>query len=153
MRKIPFKNYIYLAILFVSTIIITIYASNLYNLRNKEVSEIYEYSNKIGVNEFDEFLIENPDSIIYIGNKYDSNNSIFEKRLKEKIEELNIKEKFVFMSANKKILNKLEKDYKIKININKTPIILIFNNKNLTSLNYINNNIYVENIIDEEVFK
>ena len=153
MRKIPFKNYIYLTILIVFTIIITLYISNLYNAKNGEVSKIYEYSNKIAVNELDEFLTENPDSIIYIGNKYDKNNSNFEEGLILKIEELNIKEKFVYINANKKLLNKLEKDYQIKININKIPIILVFNSKSLISLNYINDNLSIENIIDEEVFK
>lgn len=150
MRTVPFKNYVYYALLIIATVLLTIFISNAYLNKSKKVSEFYNYSNKITWKELDEFITENPDAIIYIGDKYDNTNETIEKKLKAKIEELNIKERIVFIDVNSKLINILNAEYKVNININKLPAILLFNEKSLKSYYYINESFDVDHLINSE---
>ena len=153
MRKIPFKNYIYYVLLIIVTILLTLFLSNSYLDKKKKESEFYNYSNKITWKELDEFIIENPDAILYIGNKYDNGNKDFEKQLEEKIEELNIKEKIVFINFNNKLSNKLNLKYKLNINANKLPVIVFFNEKLIKSYYYVSDLYSIDYLINKEEIK
>jgi len=70
MREIPKKNYIILAVLVVVTIAVTLISASIYKSSTKQVSEIYKYLNKITPEEFEGYLVENPDVIVYISDRY-----------------------------------------------------------------------------------
>jgi len=136
MKEIPKKNYYVLVVLLAVTVLLTLLLSNVYLSREKLVSNFYEYSNKITPEDFDEFMTENSDAIIYISDKYDLTHETFEKNFENKVEELNLKHNLIYIDKNDindEFLNKLKKTYGVNIDLEKTPIIVV--------------------VIDEEVIK
>lgn len=156
MTKVPIKNYIILVVLLLATILLTFGLSNIYNLQNKTISAFYKYSNKIKPDDFDIYMLENPDSIIYISDKYDLSYKEFEESFKAKIDELNLHDRLVYIDKNEiqeKFISKLQKKYEIDIKIEKTPVVIvIIDNKNLKNI-YINEDTDVDTFIDYKVFK
>lgn len=156
MKKVFQKNYIILVILLVVTVFITLFLADIYTSKNKLVSNFYEYSNKIKPQEFNEFILETPDAIVYISNKYNLTNETFEKSLQDKISNLNLKENLVFIDTNEiktEFIEQLKTNYGVYLELEKTPmIIVIVNNKVIKSI-YIENDLSVDNIIDYGVFE
>ena len=148
MRDIPKKNYILVGVIIVITLLLIFTLSNLYKNRNQVESELYKYSNKITYKEFDVYITENPDSIIYISNKNNTTNEDIEKKLINKIEKLGLKEHFVFINADNKIINKINKNYKLKVNINKLPVVISFIDNNIVNYSYISNDSDIDTIIN-----
>ena len=68
------KNYFILTILIIVTCVFTLLLANLYKKENNQVSYLYEKLNKITSTEFDEYMIEHPDTIVYISSKYNLQN-------------------------------------------------------------------------------
>lgn len=156
MKQIPSKNYIYVVILLVVTIVSVLFLSNLYTSKTKLTSDFYQYSNIITSEEFSQFIFENPDSIIYISDKYDLRYEKFETDLKNKIEALNIKNSFVYLDKryiNDSFIEQLKKDYKIKLEYNRKPIILFVINKEIIKVIDIEIDTDIETLIDYEVFE
>lgn len=156
MKKIPTKNYIILAILIIFTMLLTLFLSNIYISSNKEKTDIYNYLNKINSKEFEQYITENPESLIYIADKYDLSNLKFERQLEKKVVKYNMKEKIVFLDVEQlddKFLKSLDKKYNLKINLNKLPAILYFSLDDTSKLTYINNDTSINSIIEYEAFK
>ena len=74
-------NYIYLTILIFCTVVLTFFLSFLYKRDEIKTSYSYEKLNKITATEFKEYMIEHPDTIIYIADKNNLNYNKFEKKL------------------------------------------------------------------------
>ena len=128
MRQIPKKNYYILVVLLAVTILLTLSLSYVYRNKEKLVSNFYEYSNKIKPQEFDEYMTENSDFIIYITDNYDITYEEFENNFKDKIERLNLKNNLIYMDKNdinKEFLNKLKKEYNINIELKDKPIVIV----------------------------
>ena len=156
MREIPKKNYYFLIVLIVVTIFITLLLASLYKNKTKEVSNFYNYSNNITSKEFNEYLLENTDLIIYMADKYDLSYSSFENNFKSKLDELNLKDKFVYIDKselNEKFLKKLEEKYKIRIDTNRLPVIIVMIDENVINVSYINEGSNAEEIINYEAFE
>ena len=156
MKEIPKKNYYILIVLITVTLLLTLMLSNLYLNKEKLVSSFYEYSNKITPKEFDQFVTENSDVIIYISDKYDLTNESFESKLEKKLDSLNLKQNFVFIDKNdinKKFINKLEKLYGINIDINKTPIVIVVVDEQIIKNVSVMTDSDVDSLIDAEVFE
>lgn len=156
MKEIPKKNYYILIVLLVVTILLTLMLSNLYLNREKLVSSFYEYSNKIAPKEFDQFMTENSDVIIYISDKYDLTNETFESKLEKKLDDLNLKHNFIFIDKNdinKKFINKLKKTYGINIDIDKTPIVIVIVDEQIAKNISVTSDSDVDTLIDFEVFE
>ena len=156
MREIPKKNYYILVILLVITSLLTLVLSNLYLNSKKIVSSFYEYSNKITPKEFDQFMTENSDVIIYISDKYDLTNEKIEGKLESKLDNLNLKHNFVFIDSNdinKKFIKKLKKIYEINIDTSKTPIIIVIIDKQIVKNVSITTDSNIDTLIDFEAFE
>ena len=156
MKEIPKKNYCLLVVLLAVTVVLTLSLSSIYLNKEKLVSNFYEYSNKITVEEFDEYMIENSDTIIYISDKYDLTLGDFEKKLQNKLDEKNLKQNFVFLDKkdiNDKFLNKLKNTYKINIDLEKTPIIIVVVDKRVIKNVKVTSSSDVNTLIDYEVFE
>ena len=156
MRKIPRKNYYIVVLLIVITVLITLFLSNLYKNRSRDFSLIYNYSNKITSDELDEYLLEMSDIIIYVADKYDNSNTKFEEKFKNKIDSLNLKDKLIYIDKselNKKSLEKLNKEYKIKINLENLPTIITIVDRKVTRLETVRNDSDVNKILNYEDFE
>lgn len=156
MRQIPKKNYYILVVLLIVTVLLTLSLSYVYRNKEKLVSNFYEYSNKIKPQEFDEYMIENSDFIIYISDKYDLTYEEFESSFKEKLEKLNLKNNLIYIDKNdidKEFLNKIKKEYNINIEIKDMPIIIVVVDNKVIKNVSVDTDSNVDTLIEYEVFE
>ena len=156
MRQIPKKNYYILVVLLAVTILLTLSLSYVYRNKEKLVSNFYEYSSKIKPQEFDEYMTENSDFMIYISDKYDLTYEEFENNFKDKIEKLNLKNNLIYMDKNdinKEFLNKLKKEYNINIEIKDKPIVIVVIDNKVIKKVSVDIDSNVDALIEYEVFE
>ena len=152
----PKKNYIYLILLIIGTIILTFAFSIIYKHEVENTCYLYENLNKITTLELDEYIMENPDSIIYIGDMNDLSNNKFEKKLLKQLQKMNLLENSVYIEKNdvsKEFKNLLKKEHSQEYNENNLPMILVVIDSKITKIVQVYNNLSAETVIDYEVFK
>lgn len=103
MKKIPFKSYIKVFLLFVFTIVLCIILSN--NYKNKKAYErtqghLQSFLSNVKYDELQNYLIENHDGYIYIAPSGDTTLEIFENELKKFIIEEDLEKEFVYLDSN-----------------------------------------------------
>jgi len=155
MREIPKKNYIILVVLLAVTVFFTLFIANIYKNKEKLTSNFYEYVNKITPDSFDEFMTENEDIIIYIGDKYDLTLGTVEKELEEKINELNLKHSLIYIDksyVDKNFIKKL-KGYNINIDLDKLPVVVVVVEEEVIKNVRLNSNTDIDMLIDGEAFE
>lgn len=155
MREIPKKNYMILVVLLAVTTFLTLFLSNIYKNKEKLTSNFYEYANKITPESFDEFMTENEDVIIYIGDKYDLTLETVEKELSEKIDELNLKHNLIYIDksyVDKKFIKKL-KGYDINIDLDKLPVVVVVVEEEVLKNVRLNSNTDIDELIAGEIFE
>ena len=150
------KNYIYLLILVTCTIVLTLFLSSLYKNKVSETSYFYEKLNKITATEFEEYIIENPDTIIYIADKNNLKYNKFEKKLFNNFEKLGLLENVIYLEK-KEITKTLKQIFKEKhsyeYNEKELPIIIVVVDGNLIQRSVVGENSQVDTIIDYGVFE
>ena len=150
------KNYIYLTILIFCTIVLTFFLSSLYKREEIKTSYSYENLNKITATEFKEYMIEHPDTIIYVADKNDLNYNKFEKKMVNKLETLNLLENVIYIEKTEfsEALNKIFKEeYSYVYNEDSLPSLIVVNDGEVIETTTINENSNVETLIDYEVFE
>lgn len=128
MRQIPFKNYIIMSIILITIVITTIFLANIYNNRFKKTSIMYNYLSEIKKKDMDTYIIEKPNTIVYVSDKYDISNEKIEEKIKNDIIKYNAKEYFVYLNLNDNnidFIDNLNKKYQGHIN-KQIPAIIIF---------------------------
>lgn len=156
MREIPKKNYYILVVLLAVTILLSLYLSNLYLNKEKLTSDFYNYASVITPEDFDEFMTENSDVIIYISDKYDLSHSAFEKNFETKIEGLNLKHNLIYIDKEditSEFLNKLKESYQINLDLEKLPVAIVVVDKKVVRNVSITPNSNADTIIEYEVFE
>lgn len=133
-RVIPNKNYLIVAMIFVITI------GLMFFLRNWYIS-YQDYENTIPVlsgvisevkyTEVDNYLIDNPSVVMYMGDAKDSDCREIELELKELVENRHIKDKVIYYNItdvkNKNLLLKeFNSKYTINNKISSYPVVMIF---------------------------
>lgn len=137
MKKIPVRNYFCLLVIVVVTVFVVINVATMYKLSKRVETEFYTYSNNISGKEFENYITEYPDSIIYIYDKYSKEYEEFEKTLREKIDNSYFKNNFVYIDKrdlNKKFLKQLEENYNVELKYNNKPIIMIVEDKEIKKI-------------------
>jgi len=150
------KNYIYLAVLLVVTVGLTFLLSSIYNKEVNSVSYSYEKLNKITSDEFEEYMIENPDAIVYVSDKNDLNKNKFEKKFVKKLENLNLLENTIYIEKdeiNNKFKELLKVNYDYKLDQKKLPIIIVINSGSVVQSVVVEKKSNVETIINYGVFE
>lgn len=139
MRKIPKKNYIIVIIMFCAVIVLTLSGARFYNNSIKETSTLYNYIKSITKEELDQYLSENPSTVLYISDKYNLSNNENEELLKSKIVEFNLYDNFIYMDKTQfdsEFVKKFNNKYKTKLDINKLPIIIIYSDSYIKNIYY-----------------
>ena len=147
MRKIPSKNYMYLALIVIITIILTFSLSKFYHNRYRETSILYNYLPEVTLDDLDTYLIENEIAIIYIDDKYNLNDNKEEKKLKDNIIKYNMNNRFVFLDSNKidqhfivsfnqKYHYNFKEEYPMIIIMTKDRVIKTYNELNTSNINF-----------------
>ena len=137
MNKVPFKNYVFLLLIIVFTVFITLFVSTLYKDSKRIVTDFYSYSNKITNKDFELYITENPNTIIYIYDKYNNSRKEFEENLKNQLETKYLTNNFVYMDKrelNKNLINYIKNNYGVQLKYNGKPVILIITDDEATSM-------------------
>ena len=101
---IPKRNYIILSVLVVLIVFITVFLSLIY-MKNevKEFSYIYDEVSELNSKDLFNYLVETPNCIIYISDKYNLNNNNFERNFINKMQDENLLDLVVFLDYNTNI--------------------------------------------------
>ena len=99
MKRIPLKNYFILGIVLVSSIFIVLYINKLYLSTKNNDNILNGFIKEIKTQEIDNYIIENPNFIIYLGYKNNDNKS-FEKKFKKLVTKYDLQKDIVFIDIN-----------------------------------------------------
>ena len=99
MKKIPLKNYFILGIILASSIFIVLYINKLYLSTKNNDNILNGFIKEIKIQEIDNYIIENPNFIIYLGYKNNDNKS-FEKKFKKLVTKYDLQRDIVFIDIN-----------------------------------------------------
>ena len=151
LREIPIKNYVILSVIILISLLIVMYFNTWFTLYNKEKNNtriLDDYLTVINYNEIDNYLVENPDSIIYVSIRNDDRVRNFERELKSSIKNNKISKKMLYMDItdqlnDKKISKELKNKYSLGYaNILDVPNILVFEDGKLNFIYSISENGY-----------
>ena len=143
-KTIPTKNYIKLAIIFIITLIVVFYANTWY--RNYKVERlntpyIVDKLNTINYTELDNYIIENPNLIIYVGKNNSNECYEFEKDLYKILKDNDLIDESIFLDLSnnysKELLKELQTKYyddSLNANLNGVPSLLIMQNKEIKDI-------------------
>ena len=149
-KDIPKKNYFILGIILIISCILVYYINawySLYQYEKRGNSPITRYREIINYNEVENYIAENSDAITYVSKSNNLKIRKFEEDNEKLFKKLELNYNILYMDAKD-----VNKDLKIKYNVNEYPTILFFKNKRLVNkyvleLDNINYN-DIKNIID-----
>ncbi len=138
MREIPKKNYFIMLAIILSIIATTILLANIYNNKLKTTSVMYNYLSEIKIKDIDTYILEKPNTIIYISDKNNISNDKIEKKLKDNIIKHSLKDYFVFLNLNGENINYIDKlNKKYNGNIKKQiPSLIVFEEGKIVNIYY-----------------
>lgn len=131
MKRIPLKNYFILGIILVSSIFIVLYINKLYLSTKNNDNILNGFIKEIKTQEIDNYIIENPNFIIYLGYKNNDNKS-FEKKFKKLVTKYDLQKDIVFIDIsqfNDETFNKFCKKYADKLLKKDSSLIIVDNQK------------------------
>lgn len=130
-KDIPKKNYFILVIILIISCILVYYINTWYSLYQYEKrgsSPITTYMEIINYNEVENYIAENSDAIIYVSKSNNLKIRKFEEDNEKLFKKLELNYNILYMDAKD-----VNKDLKIKYNVNEYPTILFFKNKRLVN--------------------
>lgn len=151
LRKIPVKNYIILGIVIIVTMLILCYFYcwvDVYKESKVNIPILDKYMSVINYNELDNYLVENPDTIVYVSVLEDEVIRDFEKELKNKYRDNEIDNDVLYMNVtndlnDKKIRDEIEEKYYLNnIKMTDVPCLLVFTDGILSSIYSVGDNDY-----------
>lgn len=156
MKNIPRKNYIYVLVLVICTVILTLIICNIYTNKKKDESEFYKGVNSITSDEFKDFVTEKSDLIIYIYDKNSDKYELVEKRLLNLLSEKNLNDRFAYLDKSyltDDFIDYLNKNYSIDLVYDDKPIILVILENNVLNVISLEEDTDINNVIDFGVFE
>lgn len=145
-KEIPPKNYIILVGTIIVTILLCLYITQWY--KKAEESSIKEgvlaqELPQVTIEEFQNYVTENPNTILYVSISTDEKIKRFEKKIYEFIIDENIRNHFIYIDASKLDINTFAETLKEKSNIKKAtytniPNIYIFKDGKIEDMLYTN---------------
>ena len=165
-REIPIKNYIILGVVLFITMLILYYfycLVDVYKESKINIPIMDKYMSVINYNELDNYIVENPDTIIYVSVLEDEKIRGFEKEFKNKYKNKEIENELLYMNITDDIKDMDIRDEMVsKYSINSldmtdVPSLLVFNNGELSSIYSVRDNdydidrfvLYINNIVLE----
>jgi len=166
LKKIPIKNYVILGVVVVVTLFILYYFYmwvDVYKESKINIPILDKYMTVINYNELDNYVVENPNTIVYVSVLEDEEIREFEKKLKDKYKSNQIDNEVLYMNITNDIENKdIKKDMISKYSLNDlditdVPCVLVFNEGILKSIYNVSDNaydvdrfvIYINNVVLE----
>lgn len=146
MKRIPLKNYFILGIILVSSIFIVLYINKLYLSTKNNDNILNGFIKEIKTQEIDNYIIENPNFIIYLGYK-NNDNKPFEKKFKKLVTKYDLQKDIVFIDIsqfNDETFNKFCKKYADKLLKKDSSLIIVDNQKVIDALDITKGNNDIE---------
>ena len=154
-RDIPSKNYILLGIVFIVSFLFIYYLYvwfDTYKEAKLNMPILNRYMEVINYNELDDYLIENPDSIIYVSVLENSEIREFEKQFKNIFKRNEIEKNILYMDITNDMNNVDNSKYNINgVSILDVPSIMVIDNGMLKSIYSISNNGYNVDMVREYI--
>lgn len=132
LRVVPKKNYIYLLLILLGTILLLIYIYKWYETYNESklnTSIMNEYLTVINYNELDNYIIENKDAVIYVSVLGNEDIKRFEKKFKNDIVENNLKNSILYLDLTNENIDLITKRLEIDKNF---PYLVVYTNGKIT---------------------
>ena len=165
-REIPIKNYIILGVVLFITMLILYYFycwGDVYKESKINIPIMDKYMSVINYNELDNYIVENPDTIIYVSVLEDEKIRGFEKEFKNKYKNKEIETELLYMNItddinDMDIRDEMVSKYSINsLDMTDVPSLLVFNNGELSSIYSVRDNdydidrfvLYINNIVLE----
>ena len=151
LRKIPTKNYIILGVVILLTLLILYYFYmwvDVYKESKINIPIMDKYMTVINYNELDNYVVENPNTIVYVSVLEDDRIREFEKQFKNKYRNNEIENDVLYMNITDDIRNtniKEDMDDRYVLNdlsITDVPCVLVFNDGLLKSIYSVSDNNY-----------
>ena len=133
-RNIPQKNYLYLFLILLGSILLLIYIYNWYKAYNDSklyTSIMNQYLTVINYNELDNYITENKDAVIYVSILGDKEINKFEEKFKNNISENNLRNNILYLDLTNE--NRIEAIKKLQINEN-FPHLVVYTNGKITDV-------------------
>lgn len=145
LREIPKKNYIYLLLILLGTILLLIYIYKWYDTYNENTlntSIMNEYLTVINYNELDNYIIENKDAVIYVSILGNEKINRFERKFKNAILDNNLKNEILYLDLTNENIYSVTKKLQIDENF---PHLVVYTNGVITDTYNIKENNYSSN--------
>jgi len=151
LRKIPTKNYIILGIVIIVTILILYYLYMwliAYNETKLNKPILDKYMNVINYNELDDYLVENPNTIIYVSVLENQEIRDFEIEFKNSLKNNKVKYDLLYLDLTDELQDsKLSDDVKNKylfnsLNLSDVPCIVVIQDGGLKYIYSLKDNDY-----------
>ncbi len=142
LREIPTKNYIYLFIILLGSVLLLYYIYTWYDAYNKSklnTSIMNNYLTVINYNELEDYIVENKDAVIYVSILGDEKINRFEKTFKNAIVDNNLKENILYLDLTNEDRTITTKKLEIE---EKFPYLVIYTNGEITDTYSITKNKY-----------
>lgn len=158
LRAIPKKNYVILGVIIVVTLLLLYYFYMWFAVYNESKINkplLNEYMDVINYNEIDNYLVENPNTIIYVSVLENKEIREFELGIKKSFKNHMIKKDILYLDLtdlfkDETSISDMEEKYSLNnLNIRDVPCLMVFGSGKLKSIYSIKNNGYdIDGLID-----
>ena len=149
LREVPKKNYIYLFIILLGSLLLLLYLYTWYETYNESklnTSIMDEYLTVINYNELDNYIIENKNAVIYVSILGNEDIHNFEKKFKKLKAENNLKNSILYIDISSENISTATS----KLNIEEQfPYLVVYTNGVITDTYSINENNYSNDKIEK----
>ena len=149
LREVPKKNYFYLALILLGTMLLLIYLYKWYETYNDSrlhTNIMGEYLTVINYNELDNYIIENKNAVIYVSILGNEDINKFEKKFKSIIAANNLKNDILYLDISDENMASATKKLNIDENL---PYLVVYTNGVITDTYSINDNNYSNDKIEK----
>lgn len=141
-REIPVKNYVYMVVILLATILILFYLYDWYKTyKENELNTgiMNDYLTIINYNELGDYIMENKDAVIYVSVLGDERINKFESSFKNVIMDNELRNSILYLDITNEDRELVESRLKIDSNL---PYIVVYTNGNITDIYSIADNGY-----------
>ena len=142
LREVPTKNYIYLCLILLGSVLFLIYIYNWYEAyqENKLYTSIMNnYLTVINYNELDNYIIENKDAILYVSVLGDKEINRFEEQFKNNVMDNNLRNNILYLNITEDTKTSAIQKFNID---EKFPYLVVYTNGKITDTYSIGKNKY-----------
>ena len=132
LKEIPTKNYVYLFLILLGSILVLFYLYTWYDTYNKNklnLGIMNNYLTVINYNEVEDYIIENKDAIIYVSVLGDQDINRFEEKFKNKIMDNNLKNSILYLDLTNEDITSTTKSLNIGTEF---PYLVVYTNGKIT---------------------